>query len=113
MRLEDKPPPLFLQRRSRFSIGSSEKVARSRSKSFKAPPSPRLELGETSAWINGYGEALLLGTLVIGSSLLYILIFTKDPLLLHYAALVALSGPILSFFKFLNWLGLKYFRHNA
>jgi len=42
----------------------------------------------------------------IGNLLLWI---QKD---FHYCFLVPLTFPVIFFFVFLNWLGMKYFRHN-
>jgi hypothetical protein len=59
------------------------------------------------------GTGLLYGSLMAFPLLLYMLVFHPSPLSTYYTSLLLLAGPILSFFTFLNWLGLKYFRQNA
>jgi hypothetical protein len=100
----NKPPPISITPSTPGIIkrSSPKKSARS-----LAPPSPRIDLSIEQDY-SLYGYILLVVSLVYGAGLVYLL----ERNLLFYGFL-AVAFPLVCLFRFFNWLGLKYFRHNA
>lgn len=110
-----RPPPLSIAPKSGTTTVNDNPVKPRRRKSKSpqktlAPPSPRIDLSDRQRDFYGLGTLLFYGSLIGGTSLCLLVFY---PGTFYYASLLALFAPVLCFFTFWNWLGLKYFRQNA
>ncbi len=113
--VNQKPPPIHTNSFSNTQNSYTNLVKRTskkiQKKSFLAPPSPRIDLSP-SLDSSFYGYILLFSS-ILGGLILISCLLSSRTWVVYYAALAALMGPIVCFFTFFNWLGLKYFRHNV